>query len=127
MKLREVNSKIGNMTEAIAKGAYGESVQSKLNELESQKTALIQAIAEYRSSNYISYTKEDIEEFVKIGQDLSSKPYEQKKIIINTFVPRVEYFDDEIRVHLTLDKNTNRPHNPSGGGDVTVEHGGGGN
>lgn len=123
-KLRQVEGKIDNVIEAISDVGYNEGLKRKLLEYEKQKSSLIHLVAEARTKYYRRFTVEDIAEFVNLGKDLSKKTFREKRIIIDSFVSRIEVFEREIKIHLVLDKSANFSWGRKGVDDVTTNNDG---
>lgn len=105
-QIKDVQTQINNITNAIASGVTSQALLEKLQQLEETKKLLEEKMS---FSNHINKMPEIdsslIKKLLKQDTDKLSKNLEAKEII-KKWVKKIEVFDDEIIVHFTIDGNS---------------------
>ncbi|MDU1231826.1 MAG: recombinase family protein [Clostridium sp.] len=96
-ELKDVDSKIDNIVEAIADGLYSPVMKEKLTSLESKKNALLIRIDEAeREAILTSPSKEMIKKYLSKDSDIKEKTPQQQKKVVQNYIKKVTIYDDEV-------------------------------
>ncbi len=96
-ELKDVDSKIDNIVEAIADGLYNPVMKEKLTSLESKKNALLIRIDEAeREAILTSPSKEMIKKYLSKDSDIKEKTPQQQKKVVQNYIKKVTIYDDEV-------------------------------
>ena len=99
-KLKEIQSQIDNIVNAIASGMFHPSMKEKMDQLENIKASYESKIRDLqmRLSGYKKIDKEKIVMFLESKKGLKNKSLDELKIIIQTFIDKVSVFDNHIEI-----------------------------
>lgn len=102
-QLKDINSQIDNIINAIANGLCSSSLKEKLNDLELNKDQLLIRIqeAEYELS-VNAPSKDMIKNFLEKDTDIKEKSLEEQKKLIQTYVKKVVVSEKAIIVHTIV-------------------------
>ncbi len=115
-RLKDVQSKITNIVNAIAAGMFHPSMKEKMDVLEDEKAKIVTSITELESKEILTLDEVMIEKYLlKEMYALEGKEPEDLKRIIETYVDKVIVFQDHIDVHLKI-----IVHNGGGGGPYRI-------
>lgn len=98
--LKEVNKQLDNIVNAIANGLFYPAMHTKMKELEERKSKIQLLIDEEKLKPKIQISLEQIKKVLAIGKDLQGKTFEEKRHIMDTFVEKVELFNDFFCLHV---------------------------
>ncbi len=89
-QLKDIDSQIDNIVNVVAStGMMSKSFQDKLSKLENDKEHLVGEIEIAKNKDNFGYSIEEITNFLQLGKNLSSKPFEEQKIIVETFIEKI--------------------------------------
>ena len=99
-KLKEIQSQIDNIVNAIASGMFHPSMKEKMDQLENMKSSYEAKIRDLqlRLNGYKQIDKNKIVMFLESKKGLKNKSLDELKIIIQTFIDKVSVFDDHIEI-----------------------------
>lgn len=95
-KLKDVESGISNIVKAIEAGMFNPALSKRMNELEEQREALLQATAEIEITQVFKLTKEHILFFLHEFKKYDFENVECQKRLVATFVNAIYLYDDKI-------------------------------
>ena len=94
---REREREIGNIVSAIQKGAASDTLIARLTELEQQKAALMETIAEERKKSPV-FTKDEFKMALCNYRKIDVGKLEGRRKLIDTFVNSVFLYDDYLKI-----------------------------
>ena len=100
--LKTTESALKNVIKAIMAGASGETINSELNKLESQKKALMEAIEVEKAKSHV-LEEHTIHEFFEKFKNADMNDVENRDIVLNYFVDKIYLYDDRILITSTID------------------------
>lgn len=97
-QLEEVERAINNLVRAIEMGIMNEATVNRMKELETQKTALVAAIAENKLQKGFKLEKKHIDFFIRQfkGMDFDDRTCQHR--LIDVFVNSIYLYDDRIKI-----------------------------
>jgi site-specific DNA recombinase len=113
-QIKIINAKIENIINAISEGITNSSLKNKLNELEQQKKELNHFIIEEKIKSCPVITKQEIIDILSIGKNITSKPYEDQRKVLNMFIDKIMVHDNKFSIHFKT-KNIVEVDTKSGG------------
>lgn len=107
-ELQDVEKGIGNLVKSIEAGIFNDIIQSRINELEAQRTALKKALAERELMQRFKLTKELILFSLEKFRDMDRTSRDNQKRLIEIFVNSIFLYDDKVTITFNYsgDKNT---------------------
>ena len=103
--INEIDTQIQNIANAVAmSGQFNETLQAKLDSLETQKKKLNEIIAlEKQSVCYLPATKEELRQAYKKAREmLEYGNFEEQKTVINMFLNKVVIFRKYAEIYINL-------------------------
>lgn len=97
-QLGNVEKGIGNLVRSIEAGIFNDIIQSRMEDLEAQRTALKAAIADKELSRGFQLTKDHIVAFLKEFRKMDLSDVDCQKRLINTFINSIFLFDDRVKI-----------------------------
>ena len=94
---REREREIGNIVSAIQKGAASDTLIARLTELEQQKAALMETIAEESKKSPV-FTKDEFKMALCNYRKIDVGKLEGRRKLIDTFVNSVFLYDDHLKI-----------------------------
>lgn len=98
VQLDAVNVSINNIVKAIEAGLFNSALQTRMEELDSQKKTLTASLAEFDVAQDVGLTRDHILFFLMQFRDMDETDRECQKRLISTFVNAVYVFDDKITI-----------------------------
>ena len=92
-----MNVSINNIVKAIEAGLFNSALQTRMEELDSQKKTLTASLAEFDVAQDVGLTRDHILFFLMQFRDMDETDRECQKRLISTFVNAVYVFGDRIR------------------------------
>ena len=104
-QLKETNTAIDNLLNAIQQGILTKSTKERLERLEAERDELEQKIAAEKLAKP-KISEEFIRYWFKRFQHLDTSNLDQRKMLINTFVNSIYLFDDKAIVNFNYKDGT---------------------
>ena len=105
-KISETQKNIDNIVNAVAQGMMHESFKSKMDDLESDKSALQKQLNEARIKlNSSIPNKKEIKKYLVERRDILKRDKIDKKKIVQKFVKKVTLYQHEVKIELVSDSN----------------------
>lgn len=95
-KLADVEQAITNIVRAVEAGMFNAALKNRMDELEAQKSDLLDGIAGVEIARTLKLTKDHILFFLLQFREMNLDDKERQKRIISTFVNSIFVFDDKI-------------------------------
>lgn len=105
-QIDDTDKKMNNLIKAMESGVTSDAVVNRIKELETQKEALITAVAEKELEYTYKITKERISFFLHQFQNMDYDDRHCQHRIIDVFVNAIFLYDDEIKIIFNYDKNS---------------------
>ena len=96
-QLKEREKEIGNIVNAIQRGAASDALITRLTELEGQKSALAEAIAGEKKKSP-TFTKDEFKMALCNYRKIDVEKLEGRRKLIDTFVNSVFLYDDHLKI-----------------------------
>ena len=96
-QLKEREKEIGNIVNAIQRGAASDALITRLTELEGQKSALAEAIAAEKKKSP-TFTKDEFKMALCNYRKIDVEKLEGRRKLIDTFVNSVFLYDDHLKI-----------------------------
>lgn len=98
-ELKEVESQISNIVDAIADGFYNSELKEKSKELDSKKNKLLIRINEAEREEKLNKPSMDmIIKYLSKDSDIKLKSLDDQKKIIQTYIKEILVFEDNIKI-----------------------------
>lgn len=111
VELIGIETKINNITNAIANGMFHSSMKNKLDELETRKSVLNMRLSEAkRESEVMTPSDEIIRAYLLKDSNIKNKSLEEQRLIIQTYVSKIIVNENTIVINTIVSFN--------GGGDT---------
>lgn len=105
-ELSEVQSRIDNIVEAVAKGLFHPSFKEKMDHLEQRKETLLRRLHEAEFQAQInSPTIDTIKAYLLKDADIKNKNLDEQKRIIQAYVRKVIVHENELEIYFIVDLN----------------------
>ena len=117
-RLKEINTFIDNLLNAIQQGLFNESAKKRLDELEAEKSEIELAILTEQLARPV-LTKENVLFFIKQFRTLNVNDIESRKRLVNCFVNVIYLYDDKILITFNYKEGTKE----ASLGEISVEFG----
>ena len=104
-RLKEINTFIDNLLNAIQQGLFNGSAKKRLDELETEKSEIELAILTEQLARPV-LTKENVLFFIKQFRTLNVNDIESRKRLVNCFVNVIYLYDDKILITFNYKEGT---------------------
>ena len=101
-ELAGVEKGITNLVKSVESGMPFELIQTRLDELKGQQTALKKALADRELAKGIKLTKERIEFFLEEMRNMNTDDLDARRRLIDTFVNAIFLYDDHFLITLNF-------------------------
>lgn len=105
-EMKEVQSQIDNIVNAIAAGMFHQSMKEKMDSLELRKSELMSFIQEaeiQKSKNTI--TREMVKKYIENDTHPLNRSEDEQKRIIQRYINRIDLYPDKAKVNFYVDIN----------------------
>ncbi len=106
VELSGIETKINNITNAIANGMFHSSMKNKLDELETRKSVLNMRLSEAkRESEVMTPSDEIIRAYLLKDSNIKNKSLEEQRLIIQTYVSKIIVNENTIVINTIVSFN----------------------
>lgn len=102
-ELSSIDTKINNITDAIANGMFHESMKTKLDELENRRSVIFIRLEEAKRESLLTSPSEElIRKYLEKDSNIKEKSLEEQKLILQAYVSKVIVNEDTIAINTIV-------------------------